>query len=135
MKTSILSLFLLFSLGVFSQKSDVEQTVEAFATAADAQNVKALEATLTDQFRAIIVGDELSEIDRATYLELIGNKTIGGDKRKVTIEHIEILDANKAVVRVKLDGSKASFNSLLTLVHIDGKWKIVQDLVSMTVKG
>lgn len=112
----------------------IEKVVKQFVKGGDQNDTEALGKVLHDQHRITLKdlkSGAVKVVDRATYIKLVGNKTFGGDKRKIEIESIEVFDGEIATVKAKLVGSKATFYNFLSLVKVDGEWKIVQDLVFM----
>lgn len=130
----------LLSLFAFapSEVNSIREVVESYAQAGDNQDTEALEAVLHEGFRVIWNDpgkNTVSLISKTDYVQLLGAKKIGGDKRKVIIESIDISEGINASVRVVLDGEKGDFWNLLSLVKHDGKWLIAQDLVTAKFGG
>lgn len=129
--------FLLHTAAISPKGKDakmIEKTVERFVKAGDQQDVAALEALLHDSYRIIwndTQAGEVKNLDRSTYLQLIGAKKFGGDKRTIRIDQLELNGEITATVQVYLDGEQADFHSFLSLVKDQGDWKLVQDLVFM----
>ncbi|MEL6537469.1 MAG: nuclear transport factor 2 family protein [Bacteroidota bacterium] len=115
----------------------VKSIVTEFIAAGDAQDVERLEAVLHDQYRVIWNNPEkgVSPIDRATYLDLIGKKAIGGDKREVKFEEVTMIQSVNATVRAISEGEKATFYHDFHLVKVGSDWKLVNDLFYMIPKG
>ena len=125
----------LLSLVAFapSEVNSIREVVQAYSKAGDHQDVSALEVVLHESFRVVWndpAKNTVSIISKTDYTQLLEAKKIGGDKRKVIIESIDISEGINASVRVVLDGEKGKFWNLLSLVKQDGKWLIAQDLVT-----
>ncbi len=125
----------LFSLIAFtpSEVNAIREVVEIYANAGDIQDASKMGKVLHDGFRVVWndpAKKTVSLISKTDYMQLLEAKKIGGDKRKVIIESIDISEGVNASVRVTLDGEKGDFWNLLSLVKVDGKWLIAQDLVS-----
>jgi len=121
---------------VAAQKAEkqIEKVVKQFVKGGDQNNVTILKDVLHDYHRVTLndlKSNQVKVLDRATYLTLIENKTFGGDQRAINFETVDVFDDATATVKAKLVGSKATFYNYLSLVKVDGDWKIVQDLVFM----
>lgn len=125
----------LFALIAFtpSEVNSIREVVEIYAKAGDLQDASKMGKVLHEGFRVVWndpAQKTVSLISKTDYLQLLETKKIGGDKRKVIIESIDISEGINASVRVTLDGEKGDFWNLLSLVKVDGKWLVAQDLVS-----
>lgn len=118
--------------------ADVAAAVRAFSQAADAQDAGALDRALHPAFRTVFsvtrAGDP-TVISRGDYLGLTKAKKIGGDDRAVRVVWTERASEDVAFAKVVLDGKKATFSGLMTLVRHDGRWTVFQDAVRMDPKG
>ena len=75
-----------------SEVNSIREVVESYAQAGDKQDVKAMEAVLHEGFRVVWNDpgkNTVSLISKADYVQLLGAKKIGGDKRQVIIESID----------------------------------------------
>jgi len=133
---SILCLGLFFAAHLYAQSpSDTKAVTKAihdFAKAGDRQDVASLEQLLDSNYRVVmnqLFGSEgAAVLPREAYLQKIRNKEFGGDKRKVTIEDLQINGKN-ASAKVTLAGSKMTMVSFFQLIcNKDGEWKLIQDL-------
>jgi len=116
-----------------SEINSIREVVEIYAKAGDMQDASKMGKVLHEGFRVVWndpAKKTVSLISKADYMQLIEAKKIGGDKRKVIIESIDISEGINASVRVTLDGEKGDFWNLLSLVKVDGQWLVAQDLVS-----
>jgi len=125
----------LFAIIAFSpsEVNSIREVVEIYAKAGDLQDASRMGKVLHEGFRVVWndpAQKTVSLISKTDYLQLLEAKKIGGDKRKVIIESIDISEGINASVRVTLDGEKGDFWNLLSLVKVDGKWLVAQDLVS-----
>ncbi|WP_420321851.1 nuclear transport factor 2 family protein [Flagellimonas sp.] len=140
MKHSIIICFstLLFTVGCQSQKEDVnaiKKTITNFSKAGDTNNVKELETLLDANYRIVMNqlfgSTEVSVVPRSVYLQKIGSKEWGGDKRELTFDNI-VVNGNTACAKVIMKGQKSTFQSLLLLVKDNkGSWKLVSDVPEM----
>ena len=111
---------------------DIEVVVQAFAAAGDLQDAQALEQILHPYYRSVVhrvMGSpDTKVLDKATYVQLMRDKKIGGDKRTVKILHTEV-EQNTAVVKAVLTGQTLKFTTFLSLVRLpEGGWQIVSDM-------
>ena len=138
-------MFLLSMLGGISLSAQAQQDValistviEKFSTAGDAQDVEALAKIIDDHYRIVwnnVEKGTVTILDKTTYLGMVQDKKIGGDKRDVQIEAVELIDGGNALVRAILTGTQADFSSLYSLVkNENGEWHVIQDQVFMRVK-
>ncbi len=122
----------------YGQKNDkqhkkaIETVIGQYVSSGDANDTEKLGAVLHDAFRVTFndtSDGSVKVVDRATYLDMIGNKVWGGDERQVAIELLDVNGGLTAEAKVTMKGSKATFYNYLALVHQQGQWKVVQDLV------
>lgn len=140
LKTFVGIMMLLFTIGFQAadektDKKEIKASVTLFAKHADEQDVAAMDALLDDQFRTLINrlfgSNTLSFLGKPTYLQLLEDKKIGGDERKVIIHAIDIT-GNNASVKATFEGKKQSFTSYLLLAKTEaGAWKIATDMPSI----
>lgn len=134
---SLLSFFLMMSLGVTLGAQDnedlvaIEAAVANFAAFGDQQNVAGLEGLLHPQFRAVVNrlfgSEEVSLMDKTVYLELIKTGKIGGDQRTVHLLEVEVV-ANNAHVKALFVGEKLRFTTFISLVkNPAGEWQVISD--------
>lgn len=131
---TVLSLFT--AVSGFSQKSSdekmVSKIVHQFAASADKQDAVKMEKILDTQYRAVLNqlfgSKEVSVMDKTAYLQMIRDKKIGGDNRKVEILAIDITH-NNAAVKARFTGTELNFQTYLFLAKdTHGQWKIVSDM-------
>lgn len=136
MKQLILTLTLLMTMAQAQAKNDdkaqVAQTVESFAKAAEDQSTSEMDLLLDDNFRVVMNqlfgSDKVTVMDKATYLNMLGEKKLGGDKAVVKTESINV-NGNNAVVNTVFKSDKMSMRLYLLLAKdVSGIWKIVSDL-------
>ena len=121
-----------------SDKEKITTVVRHFAQYADQQDVAAMSKVLDDQYRAylnrLMGSNQVSTLDKTAYLQLLQDKKLGGDERKVTISRIDIT-GNNASVKMKMEGKKLNFTSYLLLAKTEaGDWKIVADMPTVAQK-
>jgi len=113
-------------------KKAIEQVIGQYVNSGDANDAQQLANVLHSEFR--VTFNDTSDgtvkiVDRSTYLDMIEKKVWGGDKRQIDIELLDVNGGLTAEARVTMKGSKATFHNYLALVHHQGAWKVVQDLV------
>ena len=125
----------IISVNIQAQESNdlvaIEQAVRDFSAASDQRSPEKLEMILHPEFRAVVNrlfgSEEVSLMDKATYLQLIKDGKIGGDQRTVHILQLEVVE-NNATVRAILAGKAMHFTTFLSLVkNADGKWQVISD--------
>jgi Putative lumazine-binding len=113
-------------------KKEIKKTLLKYVKAGDENNVKNLEKVTHENFR-IVLNDtkkmEIAVVDRSTYMDLIEKKVFGGTPRKVDIQILDVFGNTNATVKTKLTSEKAIFYNYYSLLKIDGKWWVVQDLL------
>ncbi len=113
----------------------ISTALEQFAQGADHNDIEQQGAVMDESFR--VVWNDTKEgiiktLDRATYLQLIENKTFGGGDRKMEILSIDLFEGVNATAKVRLSQEgKPTMYSFFSLVKVKGKWLITTDLVLM----
>jgi hypothetical protein len=115
-----------------SDKELITQVVNQFAQGADNRDTVLLDQILDTHFRAAVnraLGStQLQVIDKTTYLNLIKEKKLGGDKRMVSVQNI-IIHESTATAEVIFEGSKLNFTTFISMIkNEDQTWTIIQDL-------
>ncbi|MEQ8325015.1 MAG: nuclear transport factor 2 family protein [Vicingaceae bacterium] len=113
-------------------KTKVIKALKSFVEAADRQDPDQLSQILDANFRAVVNrafgSEEVSIMDKITYLDLIKQKKIGGDKREVSIIRVDIT-GNNACVHSVLKGSHLIFNTFTDLIRdSNGNWYVINDM-------
>lgn len=131
----LFSVLILTNTVVNAQISDKElitQVVNQFAQGADNHDTVLLGQVLDTHFRAAVNrafgSTQLQVIDKSTYLNLIKEKKLGGDKRTISVQNI-IIHESTATAEVIFEGSKLNFTTFISLIkNEDQTWMIIQDL-------
>ena len=136
----LLASFLLLGTTFGQSKTEekaIATAVKTFTGAGDQQDVSALSEIIHEHYRLVWnSGKDAPFIaDKSVFLGKFEQKEWGGDRRKVTVENIEVFDGLNAVAKVVSDGEKAQMRSLFSLVKVGGEWKIIGELVNATFKG
>ncbi|MEM7675861.1 MAG: nuclear transport factor 2 family protein [Myxococcota bacterium] len=117
-------------------KAEVRRTVENFTKAGDQQNAQRVGELTSPDFRVVFqVDDSLKTtvLSRATYMQMLRDRKLGGQPRTVEIRSVTI-DGGLAHVRTHMKRQGAQFDGVMTLVHTDVGWRLIQDAVRLTKK-
>ena len=115
-----------------SQIEAVTACIHAFASAADAQDLKGLEKILHPSYRTILNkafgSDEVTVLSKDDYIGMAKAGKIGGAEREL---HILSLDIQDEIARatVVLQSETTRFNSYFSMVrNAKGEWQMIADL-------
>jgi hypothetical protein len=140
-KTGFVLGLLMISTLAFSQdkaaEKKIKKTITEFIEAVDKSDVEGLKITLHDSYRAVINDQSkgtLSPVDKTTYLALLEKGTIGGVKRNIAFESVDVEYGITANVRVKMQRPGLDFYSYYSLAKVNSEWQLVQELVYVDVK-
>lgn len=115
-----------------TEKEAVKEIVTQFVKAADNQNAELVSELLHDDFRVVMNqlfgSKEVILMNKSTYVQLIREKKMGGEKRSVEFISVDVVNQN-ASVKVLLKGKTMVFESLIQLIKAtDGNWLLINDL-------
>jgi len=121
--------------GITQNSSDIKnisEAVHSFAQAGDQQDADRLDTILHPQFRAVVHrafgSADMKLMDKATYLQSIRDKKIGGDTREVHLLQVDMSN-NIATVKAIFEGKKLRFITYVSLVKLaNGTWQVVDDM-------
>ncbi len=113
-------------------KDDLLAATSAFVEAIGQQDVANLSRLLHSDFRVVANGfptpSDLSLIDRATYLQLMSNKRIGGEPYVVQIDQLSLHETT-GIVQATLQGPKSVMKVFLSfLQNSSGTWQIIANV-------
>jgi len=115
----------------------IQNLINTIVVAADSRNTTTLEKHLHPEFRVVanrFGGDDAKVLPKKVYLDLIKAGKIGGDKRQVSIQNIDIKD-HIAVAKATLTGSKAVFTSFYQFVkNAQNEWQLINDMPLVNAK-
>mgnify|MGYP000035025221 CR=1 FL=1 len=114
----------------------VKAAIEAFKDAGTRHDTDAVGALLHDGFRVVFTWTHepgVTVMDKATYLNLLGAKKIGGSDGTVRFGAVDVRD-ELAVAEATIERADATFRSSFTLIRVDDAWQIVQDAVAVEKK-
>lgn len=122
--------------GTSGANPEITKVLKAYSLAGDQQSVSGLSSVLHDQYRLVWYGgkDAPFIVDKSGFLAQFEKKEWGGDKRKVTVESVEVVDGVNATARVIMDGDAAEMRSLISMIKVGDDWKIIGELVNATFK-
>ncbi len=115
----------------------IAEAIRGFARAGDTQDVQALDRVVHSGFRVVfrVAGsDDVTVLDRTKYREMLEAKKLGGSRRKLEIMSVQ-QSGGMANVHVRMEGTDATFEGVMTLVQNGGRWKLIQDATVYTPKG
>lgn len=114
-----------------NDSDQVAAAVKTFVKSADKQDMERMDAILHQEYRTVVNrlfgSDKVSVMDKSTYLSMMKEGKIGGDKRKIEIKEIKI-HGNNAMVEATFTGEKLVFETFLQLAKdVSGEWKVISD--------
>ena len=116
-------------------KSGVESAIKTFAEGADAQNSEQVLSVLHKDALQFFMGKEgLTKLTTDMYKGMLDSKKIGGKPRQMTIHSVDI-EGNIATAKVTFDGGHATFDNFISLMNVDGGWKIMNIVLRYKPKG
>jgi hypothetical protein len=130
-------MMLLLSMTTFGQntktdKEAISMLISNFSAAVDARDAKALEPLLHEHFRVeanrFPTDDKTTVLTRAAYLSLLLDGKIGGEKRTVKIESLDI-NNHIAAAKIVFESDKATFTTYQNFIlNANNVWQIVSDI-------
>jgi hypothetical protein len=130
-------MMLLLSMTTFGQntktdKEAISMLISNFSAAVDARDAKALEPLLHEHFRVVAnrfpTDDKTTVLTRAAYLSLLLDGKIGGEKRTVKIESLDI-NNHIAAAKIVFESDKATFTTYQNFIlNANNVWQIVSDI-------
>lgn len=136
MKSKILIVLIAFLGGLLNAQTNEDQmkkTVLNYIQAGDENNATALETHLHSTFRVTLYDqktDQISILDRKTYLNFIETKKFGGYPRTAEFHAVQSIDNHMATLQVTLTSpNKPTLKNFYSLVKEHGKWMVLQDYV------
>lgn len=112
------------------------QLIQHFARASDRRDANMLETLLHPAFRVVFnvkPGSVPTVLDRAQYLKMAREGKIGGPDRSVSVANVS-LTHGFATGTSRMEHDKASFESVFSLIQVDGQWMLLQEAVLMAAK-
>lgn len=115
-----------------SEKKKVEAKVEAFAEAASAANIEAMDAILHSDFRVILnqfMGSpDVTIMTKDAYLAGMKAGKIGGTPHEMKVGKVKIL-GHTAIAQATMTSEAMTMNIHFSFVqNPDGDWKLIGDL-------
>ncbi|MCG8576931.1 MAG: nuclear transport factor 2 family protein [Flavobacteriales bacterium] len=146
LKSTFIGMLALAGFGLISATTEdkkeikkIEETIQEFVATADAQDADKMNEILDPNFSSVanqLFGSETTSItSRDTYIQMLRDKKIGGDKRTVEVLSVDV-NGNNAYAKAIFDGSKLKFTTYIFLAKDkNGIWRIVTDYPSIEMKG
>ncbi|MEO0473052.1 MAG: nuclear transport factor 2 family protein [Bacteroidota bacterium] len=132
---TIAAMFLFGTVSCTAQtpEEQLSELIKTYASSGDKQDVEQLDQLTDGSFRVVFVSNgNLINLGKEGWLENFRQKKFGGDKRTVTIQSVEIIEEANATVIATMEGEKAHFKSMLSLIKVGEDWKIVQEIPFVT---
>ncbi|HEX3073811.1 MAG TPA: nuclear transport factor 2 family protein [Ignavibacteriales bacterium] len=131
---NLVAILLVFTISVFAKspvspedETAIKQTIENFVKGTDSRNVSMLEKVFYED--ASFVG--VNKINKSfvnsnndEYIDLVKKGRMGGWQREFNVASLDANDQT-AMAKVEITDSKLKQTEYLTLVKVDGAWKIV----------
>lgn len=115
----------------------IKIVIEDFVKGGDNNDVDLLEKVLHPKFQNIQNGyfteKGIYVFTKQEYIELVRNKTFGGNPRTIHYENIEQM-SNIAIVQVVLESAFLKFHSTITCVCIDKGWQVINNTPKIEMK-
>lgn len=113
------------------EEKNIHKVIKLFSKAGDTRDLIALDKVLDDNYRIVMNqlfgSEEISTMDKATYLSMIKSEKFGGDDRRVEIKET-LINGKNAVCIVNLWGKAMNVRSTLSLIKDASEtWRIVSD--------
>lgn len=117
------------------EEESVKQVVSDFITGIDTKDVSLLENVLFDggRFVDINVVKKVKTFSSSELLEEVKAGKLGGWKRNYEITSVELTD-DVAFAKVQIKSSKITQQQFVSLVRVDGIWKVASSCSSMEKK-
>ena len=109
----------------------IETLIQSIVEAADSRHTAILQKHLHPEFRVVanrFGGDDAKVLTKETYLGMLKEGKIGGDKRIVDIKSVDVQN-HIAVAKATLTGAKVTFTSFYQFVKDPkGEWQLIGDM-------
>ncbi|MEM8484262.1 MAG: nuclear transport factor 2 family protein [Bacteroidota bacterium] len=133
--TTFILMNLIFLAATFatpaSDDAEVRAVVKQFATAADKQDAAGVRSVLHKEAQQFFKGENgLVRLETAVYLGMIEQKKIGGQPRKLTIDHVAV-DGDMASVKATMVNKAYRFDNFISLMKVEGQWQIMSIVLRM----
>jgi Putative lumazine-binding len=112
------------------------QIIQHFARASDKRDVQTLDALLHPAFRVVFnvkPGSQPSVLDRTQYIQMARDGKIGGLERSVVVANVSLTNGF-ATGTSRMEHEKAAFESIFSLIQVNGQWMLLQEAVLMAAK-
>lgn len=118
-------------------KIKIEQNIRSLVMAADARDADRVSALLANDFRVVLHDfpeeGKTTVLDKSTYLGMMREGKIGGEKRQVHIESVQE-SGNIASAKVILESEVKYFHSYYHLIRMGDNWLFMHDMPKLIKK-
>lgn len=131
-----LVIFSSFAYANPADEDDVKTVVTNYASGVDAGKGNEVENLFWEEATVVSMNmfrNEVSKMDAAAYADMINGKKIGGWKRNLEFKDVDV-SGNSAFVKIELTDSKLRQVEYVTLLKVDGNWKIVSSTFTLDKK-
>lgn len=115
----------------------IKKVIENFVKGGDNNDIDLLEKVLHTKFQNIqdryFAEKGIYVFSKQEYIDLVRNKTFGGNPRTIHYENIEQM-SNIAIVKVVLESAYLIFNSTITCVYNDKVWQVINNTPNIEMK-
>jgi len=117
------------------EEENVKQVVSDFMSGIDNKNADLLESVLIDggRFIEINVVDKVNSYSSGELVAEVKSGKVGGWKRNYEISSVELSD-NVAIAKVQIQSAKIIQQQFVSLVKVEGAWKVASSCSSMEKK-
>ena len=133
---ALLSIFIFSSVAIAAVPADeeaVKQAITTYVTGTDSKNTSALESVFHDA--ATFVGhnklrNQYTSYSSSEYINAVKRGRMGGWKRDLTITQVDVADGT-AMAKIIVSDKKLRQHEYVSLIKVDGAWKIVNSTFSV----
>ena len=119
------------------QKEKIISSIKQFITGGDESDLQKLESVLHNEYRNVQYGffDEpgVFVIDKEKYIDLVKEKTFGGNPREMKILSLDIYK-NTAMAQLRLESTQLIFHSFVSLIYDKDQWRVIGNFPEVLVK-
>ncbi|MCU7494362.1 MAG: nuclear transport factor 2 family protein [Ignavibacteria bacterium] len=132
---SVLCLSLTVKAGVPGEE-EVKQAVSSYVKATDTKNVSNLQQLLSSNATFSTfnkINNRFSQLLAEDYISSVKSGKIGGWERNLTINSVDV-NENLAMAKIELTDARLIQVEYVTLMKVDGSWKIVNSALTVEKK-
>ncbi len=139
----LFAIILMFSIPVLAKgpispedETAIKQTIEDYVKGTDSRNVSMLEKVFFKDAQFVGVNKINNSLVNSTeeeYIDLVKKGRMGGWQREFNVSSVDANDKT-AMAKVEISDAKLKQTEYLTLVKVDGSWKIVNRTYTVEMK-